>query len=103
MRRGGAAMGRQGDRRTRLCYITTHAMSAEFLMRGQLAFLREQGFDVTLIASPHDSLPVVAEREGVNVVPIPMEREISPLRDLKALWHLCIALRRLRPDIVNAG
>ncbi len=88
---------------TKLCYITTHAMSAEFLMRGQLAFLREQGFDVTLIASPNDALPDVAAREGVRVVPIAMEREISPLRDLKALWQLCVTLWRLRPDIVNAG
>ena len=87
----------------KLCYITTHAMSAEFLMRGQLAFLREQGFDVTLIASPHESLSIVAEREGVHVIPVPMEREISPLRDLKALWQLCVALRKLRPQIVNAG
>ena len=79
----------------KLCYITTHAMSADFLMRGQLAFLREQGFDVTLIASPHESLFAVAEREGVTVIPISMEREISPLRDLKALWQLCVALRKL--------
>lgn len=91
------------EQRTRLCYITTHAMSAEFLMRGQLAFLREQGFDVTLIASPHESLAAVAEREGVTIVPIPMEREISPWHDLKALWRLCVALRKLKPQIVNAG
>lgn len=78
-------------------------MSAEFLMRGQLAFLREQGFDVTLIASPNDSLPLIAEREGVTVIPIPMEREISPLRDLVTLWRLCRTLRQLKPHIVNAG
>ena len=96
-------MQRRDEDRTRLCYITTHAMSAEFLMRGQLAFLREQGFDVTLIASPHESLLAIAQREGVTVFPIPMEREISPWRDLKALWQLCVALRKLRPQIVNAG
>ena len=89
--------------RTRLCYITTHAMSAEFLMRGQLAFLREQGFDVTLIASPHESLAAVAEREGVTIIPIPMEREISPWRDLRALWQLCAVLKKLNPQIVNSG
>ena len=87
----------------KLCYITTHAMSAEFLMRGQLAFMCQQGFDVTIIASPHESLMAVAEREGVTVIQIPMEREIHPLRDLRALWRLCMTLRRLRPDIVNAG
>ncbi len=89
--------------RCKLCYITTHAMSAEFLMRGQLAFMRQQGFDVTVIVSPHESLSAVAKREGVTVIPIPMEREIHPLRDLRALWRLCMTLRRLRPDIVNAG
>ena len=26
----------------KLCYITTHAMSAEFLMRGQPAFMRDR-------------------------------------------------------------
>lgn len=72
-------------------------------MRGQLAFLREQGFDVSLIASPSDSLSLVAEREGVTVIPVPMEREMSPWRDLTALFRLCVALRRLKPDIVNAG
>ena len=96
-------MKRRDEGRTRLCYITTHAMSAEFLMRGQLAFLREQGFDVTLIASPHESLSAIAQREGVTVIPIAMEREISPWRDLRALWQLCVALRKLRPQIVNAG
>lgn len=78
-------------------------MSAEFLMRGQLAFLREQGFDVTLIASPHSSLPSVAEREGITILTVPMEREMSPFRDLVSLWKLCRTLRKLRPDIVNAG
>ncbi len=72
-------------------------------MRGQLAFLREQGFDVTLIASPHESLPAVAKREGVTILTVPMEREMSPLRDLISLWQLCGVLRQLRPDIVNAG
>ena len=96
-------MQRENQSRTRLCYITTHAMSAEFLMRGQLAFLREQGFDVTLIASPHESLAAVAEREGVTIISILMEREISPWRDLKALWQLCAVLKKLKPQIVNAG
>ena len=78
-------------------------MSAEFLMRGQPAFMREQGFDVTLITSPNESLAGIAEREGITIIPIPIVREMSPLRDLVSLWRLCRELRRLKPDIVNAG
>lgn len=40
---------------------------------------------------------------GIATCAIPMEREISPLRDLRSLWALWRLFRRLRPDIVNAG
>lgn len=90
-------------RRPRLAYVTTHAISAENLMKGQLSFLRERGFDITVVAAPSDSLDAVREREGVETVPIPIEREISPVADVRTLMKLCGILRRLRPDIVNAG
>lgn len=72
-------------------------------MRGQLTMIKARGFHVTLIASPSDELDLVAEREGVDVVRIPMNREISPLADLKSLFALVKAIKRIRPDIVNAG
>ncbi len=91
------------SRRPRLAYVTTHAISAENLMNGQLTFLRERGFDITVIAAPSESLDVVREREQVATIPIPIEREISPLADARTLAKLCGILRILRPDIVNAG
>lgn len=90
-------------RRPKLAYVTTHAISAENLMNGQLTFLRERGFDITVIASPSESLDVVREREQVATIPIPIEREISPAADARTLVKLCGILRQLRPDIVNAG
>ena len=78
-------------------------MTAEILMRGQFAFLREQGFEVTLITSPHESLEAIAKREGINIIEIPIEREISPWRDLRALWRLYVILKKLKPQIMNAG
>lgn len=90
-------------RRPKLAYVTTHAISAENLMNGQLTFLRERGFDITVIAAPSESLDVVREREHVATIPIPIEREISPAADARTLVTLCGILRQLRPDIVNAG
>ena len=89
--------------RPKLAYVTTHAISAENLMNGQLTFLRERGFDITVIAAPSESLDVVREREQVQTIPIPIEREISPLADVRTLAKLCGIFRKLRPDIVNAG
>lgn len=90
-------------RQPKLVYVTTHAISAENLMNGQLTFLRERGFDITVIAAPSGSLDVVREREQVATIPLPIEREISPAADARTLVKLCGLLRRLRPDIVNAG
>ncbi len=89
--------------RPRLVYVTTHGVSALGLMRGQLALMRERGFEVIVIASPSAELDAVAVREDVQTVGIPMEREISPLADIRSLFHLIRALRDLKPDIVNAG
>jgi glycosyltransferase involved in cell wall biosynthesis len=90
-------------RAPRIVYVLTHPMSARCFLDGQLKYLRERGAEVTLITAPGPELDVVATREGIDVVAIPMEREISPARDLRSLWALYRALRRLRPDIVNAG
>jgi glycosyltransferase involved in cell wall biosynthesis len=86
----------------RLVYIVTHAPSAMFL-RGHPTYMRERGFDVVVISAPGDELRVFRELEEVTTVTVPMEREISPLKDLVSLIQLYTVLRRLRPAIVNAG
>ena len=91
------------NRRSKLAYVTTHAISAENLMNGQLTYLRERGFDITVIAAPSESLDIVREREQVATISIPIEREISPIVDAMTLAKLCGLFRKLRPDIVNAG
>jgi glycosyltransferase involved in cell wall biosynthesis len=86
----------------RLVYIMTSAPSAMFL-RGQLTYMRERGFDVVVISASGDRLRLIREREKVGTITVPMERELSPLKDLVSLLRLYTVLRRLRPAIVNAG
>jgi glycosyltransferase involved in cell wall biosynthesis len=90
-------------RRPRLVYVATHAVTADLLLRGQLAFMREQGFDVTVIAAPGPDLDRVRERERVETVAVPMVRANDAVRDAVSLTALTRALARIRPDIVNAG
>ena len=47
----------------RLATITTHGMSTNGLLRGQLAYLREQGYEVVAIASPGPELEAAGQRD----------------------------------------
>lgn len=87
----------------KLVYIATDPITAFRLMDGQLGFMQKRGFDVTVITAPGTLLERTARREGVRAVAVPMKREIAPLRDVVSFLALLRVLRRLEPDIVNAG
>jgi glycosyltransferase involved in cell wall biosynthesis len=89
--------------RPRLVYIATDPLTAFRLMDGQLAYMQKSGFDVTVITAPGPQLDATAVREGVTAVAVPMKRDPAPLADVVSLARLTATLRRLRPDIVNAG
>lgn len=91
------------ERRPRLMIAVTHPMTARLLLRGQLGYLRERGFEVAVIASPGPHLDEVASEEGVQVYPLHMARTVRPDLDLAALPRLVATIRRFRPDILNAG
>lgn len=105
MRRGPAATELKLPPRSplRLVSITAVAFSGLHLQRGQFAYLREHGIEVIAIASPSKDLQRIADREGIEVIAVPITREIHPLQDVVSLIRLWRVLRRLRPDVVNAG
>lgn len=84
-------------------YVVTAPVTANVLLRGQLAFMREAGFDVSVVSSPGPELDAVAKREHVDVVSVAMEREIAPAADLGSLARLVRVIRDLEPDILNAS
>lgn len=84
-----------------MVHVTTIPASLYFLA-GQASFIRDRGFAVHAISSPGPDLSTFADREGAHVHPIGMTRQITPLRDLVALLRICVALRRIRPEIVHA-
>jgi glycosyltransferase involved in cell wall biosynthesis len=68
--------------------------------------LRERGYDTTLVAGSlavgEESMADVAEHLGVSIVTVPdLHREISPLRDLRAVYHVAGLIRELRPQILH--
>jgi glycosyltransferase involved in cell wall biosynthesis len=87
----------------RLLHVVTSPMGAETMLRGQLRFFRQGGYEVFVASSPGTGLNRVAAADGVTAFAIPMEREMAPLRDVVSLWKLWRLMRRLRPDICHVG
>jgi glycosyltransferase involved in cell wall biosynthesis len=78
------------------------ALHVAYLTEG----LAERGYDTTLVAGSlargEDSMAFVAEARGVEVVKIDeLHREISPLRDLVAVFRLARLIRAERPQILH--
>ncbi len=86
----------------RLLVAVTSPLAWNFY-RGTLRHLRCAGFETSLLSSPGAGLTQISAREGVPGIAVPMEREITPLRDFAALWRIYRTLRRLRPAIVDAS
>ena len=71
--------------------ISTVPLSLETLLRGQLRILSEQ-YEVVAVSSPGKELEVVAQREHVRTVAVPMERHISLWKDVKSLCRLIVCI-----------
>lgn len=85
----------------KLIRITTVPQSLRGLLKGQLKFMSENGYEVIGVSSTGDALQDVAESEGVRTVAIEMTRTISPLKDLQALFRLIQLFRKEKPQIVH--
>lgn len=83
-----------------LVRITTVPISFIGLLKGQLCFMSSY-FDVHAISSPGDSLAKVEENENALVHEVKMEREPSPVYDLRSLFRLYSVLKRIKPQIVH--
>ncbi len=90
---------------SRLLYLLTDEMSS-VLVRGQLGYLAEHGFDVSVGTRRHDprSRGTSAPFDPpVTVEHLPFVREPHVVADVRALVATARLIRRLRPDTVNAS
>lgn len=87
----------------RMVQATTVPETLKCFTEGQLAWLADRGFDITVVSSPSRELEQVGAREGVAHVGLHMNRGIAPAKDLVALWAMVRLLMRIRPHLVQAG
>lgn len=73
------------------------------LIRGQAKYFVNQGYDVYLLCPKEDKSVDYCSREGCKLLPISIERRISPIKDIFTLLRLINILNSVKPDVVNVG
>jgi hypothetical protein len=71
----------------KLIRITTVPESLKTLLKGQLKFMN-QCYDVLAVSSDGECFEEMLEQQNVEGVRINMTRQITPLKDLVALFEL---------------
>lgn len=79
------------------------APGSVILIAGQLRYFKDLGYQTYLMAPNHERVIEYCRNEGCIHLPVDLEREISLLKDLKALYQVIRHLRKVKPDVVNFG
>lgn len=90
-----------GRRKIKIIRATTVPQSLDTFCKGMLNELSMR-YDVIGLSSPGSELDIVASREGVRTIAVPMERHISLWRDFKALIQMIKVFRIERPTMVHS-
>ena len=86
--------------RPRLMHMTTVPTTLSFL-ESQIQYAKNNGIEVHVVSSPGSELGEFGSRFGVEAHELPMERRITPFRDLLSLGRLVGIIRKIRPQIVH--
>ena len=86
---------------SKLVRITTVPVSMMVLLKGQLKFMKQNGFDVTMISNEGPEIEQLTAQENCPHIAITLTRKITPFTDLISLIKLTLLLRKIKPDIVH--
>jgi len=89
------------ERKEKILRACTVPQSIGFVV-GMIPDLTKE-YEVGLLSSPGEEWAMLDKYgDAVKRLEVPMERHISPLRDLRSLWRLVRVFRRERPDMVHS-
>lgn len=83
----------------KICVLSTTPLAVHFFLKPHLLSLTRH-FEVTLVCNPNSDSYLPPLDLPIRQMPVGMERKISPLRDLIALFELYRLFRRERFDLV---
>lgn len=83
--------------------ITTVQESLESLLKGQLLFFKNQGYDLSMASAitAYDRIEALEMQEGCKHYNLPLTRKITPIKDFIAIWKTYKLIRKLKPTIVH--
>lgn len=87
--------------RTRVLKIVTVPITFETILTGQMRFLNENGYDVTMVSANSAGIGALTAREGCPHQVVNFRRQISIWYDFLALVETLKLIRQLRPDVVH--
>lgn len=80
---------------------TTVPVSLNNFCRGMLEDLSSK-YEVVAVSSPGPTVEDIRKREGVRLIEVPMERHISPFKDIVSLFRMMKVFRKEKPTMVHS-
>ena len=91
------------DKKKKIIRISTVPESLNGFYKYFFKDLQEnEGYEVVAVSSPLKELEEIRYREGVKTIAVPMERHISPFKDLVSLYRLIKVFHREKPKMVHS-
>ncbi|MCE7069485.1 glycosyltransferase family 4 protein [Dyadobacter sp. CY327] len=85
----------------KLLRITTETYSLRILLKGQLKFMLEQGVEVSMASTPDKHVGDLVLNQGAPFYPLNLSRELTPFKDLLALFETIRLIRKIKPQVVH--
>ena len=85
----------------KVCFVATLELSVKVFLTGHMRYLQDR-YDPTLIVNTANTLFLEPFDIRARVIPVKIERSISPGSDLRSLFELYGILRREKFDIVHS-
>ena len=92
----------RGDRKPRVIFSVSVPLALR-LLRGFPEFMVENGWEVHVVSAPGPQFTAWAQDRRIHFHAIEMERNPSPLQDLKSLAAWIRLCRTVKPDLVSVG
>lgn len=85
----------------KLIRITTVPLSLKLLLKDQMKFMSNAGFEVLMVSSEGKEWRDVLKNENCRHEIIPFTRKITPFKDLHCIWLLIQLFKKEKPDVVH--
>jgi glycosyltransferase involved in cell wall biosynthesis len=87
----------------RVLYIVPSWFTLHYSLRGQLSFLKKNGFDVEVLSESDPRAAHAAINEGVCYHSCNIETSVSPLNDLLSFYQIFWVIKRGNYDIIRSS